>query len=87
MEGILLTRDLKFSYSKLSGILLIGVLLVKRYLSTFFLILSAIILIVGLRINLQWSGIAAWGLSFISLIFAAYYTKYIPNDEKDEKRS
>ncbi|WP_099156504.1 hypothetical protein [Virgibacillus ndiopensis] len=59
----------------------------KRYLSTMFLILSALIIIVGLRFDYQWSGIASWGLSFICLIFAAYYTKYIPNEKKGKKQS
>ncbi|MFC4559930.1 hypothetical protein ACFO3D_17345 [Virgibacillus kekensis] len=58
----------------------------KRYLSTFFLVLSGVILIIGLRLDFRWSGIASWGLTFISLIFAAYFTKYIP-DEKDEQQS
>lgn len=56
----------------------------KRYLTGVFLALSVIILIVGLRIDVYWNGIASWGLSFISLLFAAYFTKYIPN-EKNEK--
>ncbi|WP_164670999.1 hypothetical protein [Virgibacillus doumboii] len=59
----------------------------KRHLTTFFLILSAVVLIIGLQIDLYWSGIAGWGLAFISLIFAVYFTKYIPNDKNDEKRS
>ncbi|WP_164214593.1 hypothetical protein [Virgibacillus sp. YIM 98842] len=54
----------------------------KRYLTAFFLSMSAIVLIVGLRIDFQWNGIISWGLSFIFLLFAAYYTKYIPNDKK-----
>lgn len=59
----------------------------KRHLSTFFLILSAVVLLIGLKIDLYWSGIAGWGLAFISLIFAAYFTKYIPNEKKDKKQS
>jgi membrane protein implicated in regulation of membrane protease activity len=55
---------------------------VKRYLTAFFLSMSAIVLIVGLRLDFQWNGIISWGLSFIFLLFAAYYTKYIPNDKK-----
>ena len=51
----------------------------KRYLTTAFLILSIIIIIIGLQIDVRWNGIASWGLAFISLIFAAYFTKYIPN--------
>lgn len=59
----------------------------KRYLSTMLLILSALILIFGLRIDTQWSGIASWGLSFISLSFAAYFTKYIPNEKKGKSHN
>ncbi|HLR74027.1 MAG TPA: hypothetical protein VK077_02070 [Virgibacillus sp.] len=54
----------------------------KRYLSFLFLILSVVILFVGLRIDVHWNGIASWGLSFVCLIFAAYFTKYIPNERK-----
>lgn len=57
----------------------------KRYLTGVFLLLSAIILIVGLRIDVYWNGIASWGLSFISLLFAAYFTKYIPDEKKSKK--
>ncbi|GAA0597466.1 hypothetical protein GCM10009001_12040 [Virgibacillus siamensis] len=57
----------------------------KRYLTLIFIILSVVILIIGLQINQHWSSIASWGLAFISLIFATYYTKYIPNDRHDEK--
>ncbi|GGB61753.1 hypothetical protein F3157_08260 [Virgibacillus dakarensis] len=59
----------------------------KRYLSTMFLILSAIILIIGLRFDYQWSGIASWGLSFVCLIFAAYFTKYIPNEKREKNQN
>lgn len=58
----------------------------KRYLTAIFLGISALILIVGLRIDLQWTGIVTWGLTLISLLFAAYYTKYIPDEKKDKKR-
>lgn len=54
----------------------------KRYLTTLFLILSGIILVVGLQIDFRWKGIICWGLSFVSLIFATYFTKYIPNEKK-----
>lgn len=57
----------------------------KRYLTTFFLLLSGIILIIGLRIDVRWNGIASWGLSFISLLFAAYFTKYIPNKKESPR--
>ncbi|AVQ97975.1 hypothetical protein ACTWPF_18265 [Oceanobacillus sp. M65] len=57
----------------------------KRYLTAFFLGISAIILIIGLRIDVQWNGIVSWGLSFICLLFAAYFTKYIPDEKKSRK--
>lgn len=53
----------------------------KRYLSTLFIIISILILIIGLQIEVYWSGIASWGLSFVTLILAVYFTKYIPNDK------
>ncbi|MFD2760096.1 hypothetical protein [Lentibacillus juripiscarius] len=57
----------------------------RRYLTTIFLILSGIVLVIGLSIDLYWSGIASWGLAFIFLIFATYFTKYIPNEKKNKK--
>lgn len=57
---------------------------VKRYLTALFLSMSAIVLIVGLRLDFQWNGIISWGLSFVFLLLAAYYTKYIPNDKKEK---
>ncbi|MFZ3580399.1 hypothetical protein [Virgibacillus sp. DJP39] len=54
----------------------------KRYLTTLFIILSAVILIIGLQLDYRWNGILSWGLSFISLIFAVYFTKYIPNEKQ-----
>lgn len=57
----------------------------KRYLTVIFLVLSVIILIIGLQIDAQWNGIASWGLAFITLIFAAYFTKYIPDQKNDKK--
>jgi len=56
----------------------------KRYLTTIFIILSLIIIIIGLQIDVRWSGIVSWGLAFICLIFATYFTKYIP-DKKEHK--
>ncbi|WP_085993442.1 hypothetical protein [Oceanobacillus senegalensis] len=58
----------------------------KRYLTLVFILLSLFFVALGLGLDLYWSGIAGWGLAFISLIFAAYYTKYIPNDKKENKR-
>lgn len=54
----------------------------KKYLSLIFILLGLIILIIGLKINVYWSGMVAWGLTFICLMFAAYFTKYIPNEKR-----
>ncbi|MEN2466959.1 hypothetical protein [Ornithinibacillus sp. FSL M8-0202] len=58
----------------------------KRYLTSIFLLITAIIIFIGLRIDLPWTGIVTWGLALITLIFAAYYTKYIPDRKKSNKR-
>ncbi|ALX49168.1 hypothetical protein [Lentibacillus amyloliquefaciens] len=57
----------------------------KRYLTAIFIGISGVVLIIGLGVDLYWSGIASWGIAFICLIFAVYFTKYIPNDKNDEK--
>ncbi|MFD1851781.1 hypothetical protein [Oceanobacillus bengalensis] len=57
----------------------------KRYLTIIFIFLSVIFIISGIRLDLYWSGIAGWGLAFVCLIFAAYYSKYIPNERKRRK--
>src|SRR5699024_12477146 len=49
----------------------------KRYLTFIFIFLSVVILVVGLRMDFQWNGVVAWGLSFICFILAAYFTMYI----------
>ncbi|ASK61283.1 hypothetical protein CFK37_03350 [Virgibacillus phasianinus] len=59
----------------------------KRYLTTLFMILSGVILIIGLQIDFRWNGIVSWGLSFISLIFAVYFTKYIPNEKNQKSKN
>lgn len=56
----------------------------KRYLTITFIILSLLIIIFGLRIDVRWNGILSWGLAFICLILATYFTKYIP-DKNDHK--
>lgn len=56
----------------------------KRYLTVALIVLSVIILTVGLRIDVYWNGLLSWGLTFICLIFATYFTKYIP-EKKDNK--
>lgn len=58
----------------------------KRYLTLFFFILSIAIIIVGLRFDVVWNGIATWGIVFILLILAAYFTKYIPNEKRKRKK-
>ena len=63
-----------------------GVFWLKRYLTSFFIILSVLILLIGLKIDVRWNGIASWGLAFICLIFATYFTKYIPNEKSDKKK-
>ncbi|MFD2627228.1 hypothetical protein [Oceanobacillus kapialis] len=57
----------------------------KRYLTALFIGVSVLILIIGLQINATWSGIVSWGLTFICLCFAAYFTKYIPDEKKSGK--
>jgi energy-coupling factor transporter transmembrane protein EcfT len=54
----------------------------KRYLSAIFIFLSALTVVLGHMIDIYWSGLVAWGLGFVLLIFAVYFTKYIPNDTK-----
>ena len=57
----------------------------KRYLSAIFIALSGITVIIGHMIDVYWSGMVAWGLGVILLIFAAYFTKYIPSDNQKNK--
>lgn len=59
----------------------------KRYLTLLFVVLSILILVIGLRSDFQFRGIVSWGLTFISLSFATYFTKYIPNDNESKKDS
>ncbi len=60
-------------------------MIMKRYFSAILIVLSAIIIILGINLDLYWSGIAAWGIAIILLILAAYFTKYIPNDKKRKR--
>ncbi|MFD1336959.1 hypothetical protein ACFQ4N_15510 [Oceanobacillus iheyensis] len=58
----------------------------KRYYTLILILLSAVIIYIGSKVEVYWSGIVAWGLALICLIFAAYYSRYIPNEkEQDEK--
>ena len=57
----------------------------KRYLTTICIVLSVIIIIIGISLDLYWSGIASWGTAIVLLILAAYFTKYIPNEKKEKQ--
>ncbi|MGM8212476.1 hypothetical protein ACLIBH_06750 [Virgibacillus sp. W0430] len=54
----------------------------KKYFTALFIGLSILVLLVGLRIDVRWNGIASWGLVFLFSIFAVYFTKYIPNEDE-----
>ncbi|RDW17155.1 hypothetical protein CWR48_14620 [Oceanobacillus arenosus] len=58
----------------------------KRYLTIMFIVLSGICVLIGLMIDQVWSGIVGWALAVILLIFAVYYTKYIPEGVKAKSR-
>lgn len=61
----------------------------KPYLTYFFIFLSIIAVIVSYQFNVRWNGILAWGLAFILLGFATYFTKFIRNKQtktNEEKR-
>ncbi|QGS68030.1 hypothetical protein CV093_03100 [Oceanobacillus sp. 143] len=57
----------------------------KRYLTIIFIILSGLCVLIGLIIDQIWSGIVGWALAVILLIFALYFTKYIPEETKEKK--
>ena len=56
----------------------------KRYLTAIFVGISIISVIIGFRFDVRWNGIVAWGLAVIFLLFAAYFTKYIPNENEEQ---
>lgn len=56
----------------------------KRHMSGVFILLTAIILVVGTKLDYAWSGIVKWGLAAITLSLAAYYTKYIPSQKQQD---
>lgn len=58
----------------------------KRYLTTIFIGLSAIVIILGINLDLYWSGVVAWGIAIILLILAVYFTKYIPNEKSKKQK-
>lgn len=56
----------------------------KRYLSAVFIIISVITIFIGYRSDARWSGMITWGLVLIFLLLAAYFTKFIQNNEEKE---
>lgn len=60
-------------------------LCLKRYFTAILIGLSGIIILIGINLDLYWSGIVSWGLAIVLLLLAAYYTKYIPNEKKHKK--
>lgn len=58
--------------------------LLKRYLTYAFIGIGVLSVIIGFSFDVRWNGIISWGLALIFFLFAAYFTKYIPNDEEDE---
>ncbi|MBU5467532.1 hypothetical protein KQI49_11950 [Virgibacillus sp. MSJ-26] len=59
----------------------------KRYLTLIFLTLSILVLVIGLRTNFQFKGAVSWGLSFICLSLATYFTRYIPDEKNTNSKS
>lgn len=59
---------------------------VKRYLTTIFVIASMIVVFIGMKSEVRWAGIATWAIAFLLLMFAAYFTKYIPNKNNNEEQ-
>ncbi|WP_217587347.1 hypothetical protein [Lentibacillus saliphilus] len=59
----------------------------KRYLTAVCMLLAALVIILGLQMNFRWSGIFTWGIVFVCLSFATYFTKYIPNTSKSDKKT
>lgn len=51
--------------------------MMKPYLTYFFIFLSIIAIIVSYQFDVRWNGIVGWGLAFILLSFATYFTKFI----------
>lgn len=42
------------------------------------------IVFIGITADVRWGGIVSWAIALILLGFAAYYTKYIPNKDKNK---
>ncbi|MFD1067103.1 hypothetical protein [Oceanobacillus locisalsi] len=58
----------------------------KRYLTLILFALSILIIYIGSKLQLYWSGVAAWGLALVCLIFAVHYSKYIPNEKNSKNK-
>lgn len=60
--------------------------MMKRYITTLLVLISMMIVFIGVTAEVRWGGIVSWSLALILLCFAAYYTKYIPNRDKNNKQ-
>lgn len=56
----------------------------KRYFTTILVLISMAIVFIGVTADVRWGGIVSWAIALILLGFAAYYTKYIPNQDKNK---
>ncbi|UFT99989.1 hypothetical protein KO561_03225 [Radiobacillus kanasensis] len=52
----------------------------KSKLTVIFILLSVVVQTLGLFLKFPYKGLLVWGSSFVFLLFAAYFTKYLPND-------
>lgn len=59
----------------------------KQYLTYIFIALSIFAVIVSFQFDVRWNGIVAWGLATIFLLFAAYFVKYIPEDQGQKRKN
>ena len=57
----------------------------RRYLSFILIFVSVVFIILGISLDLYWSGMVGWGLAVVCLAFAVYFTKYIPNEKREKK--
>lgn len=55
----------------------------KKYLTTIFIFLSILSVVIGYQFDVRWNGIVSWGVALIFLLFAAYFTRYISSDKKE----
>ncbi len=56
----------------------------KRYLTFILVLLSIVTIIIGYRFDVRWAGIVTWIIVIILLLLAAYFTKFIPNNQNRE---